>query len=540
MGFLTTILMRWTFCCPLQSPLEAPFVSSTPPSYPLLLLLLYQWVGVMSVAQSLKTPSVTVASMASIALSAWTGSAAGSLSHPTPTTSLVRRLLFFLAPFRYCPFHSLLLYPLNPPFPTIPLKTDCYYPQTPPPPPPHPGNLTVTIDLLDFWLIPGPLPQPPNSISILDHGADPTGVRDSTSSIIAALAAAAAAQAPLWVPSGTFTVTQPLQLTSNLTVIGAGPWHALFKGNGVGLVGGKDGKAVFGVRVSGLGVMGDTRIRDDSAQDAGVFGALSDSVLTDLSISHTKCGMWLSGPFDSLLISGVRIHDTTADGINFCSGVTHSRVEHCIVRNTGDDGLAMWSANGRADTNNTFEANTVQVPVLANAIAIYGGSDNSAIGNAVADVLTQGGGLHVGNRFSAVPLGGKTLLQGNSLLRCGCLDQNWQFGVGAVWFYALDEALTGEVTCTGNTLVDSPYEAYHFIGKGGVSGVSLVNESVVNVGTFVLQLQAPGGAFVQGLVATGTQKAGVYNCSSGFALVDGGGNAGFASQVCGFSKLAVT
>jgi hypothetical protein len=330
-------------------------------------------------------------------------------------------------------------------------------------------------------------------------------------------------------------------------LIGAGPWHARFQGGGVGLVGGKrggssssssEGAVVSGVRVSGLGIMGDTRKRVDSEEDAGVFGALSDSVLSDLTISHTKCGMWLTGPFDGLLISGVRIHDTTADGINLCSGVTSSRVEHCAIRNTGDDGLAMWSANGLADTNNTFAFNTVQVPVLANGVAIYGGSGNAAVGNAVADVVTAGGGLHVGNRFSSVPLGGHTLLQGNAVVRCGCLDANWGYGVGGVWFYALDEALTGSVTCTGNTLVDSPYEAYQFLGSSssskGVSGVRLVNESVVNVGTFVLQVQAEGGAFVQGLVASGTQKAGVYNCSSGFALVDGGGNAGFSTQVCGF------
>jgi hypothetical protein len=38
--------------------------------------------------------------------------------------------------------------------------------------------------------------------------------------------------------------------------------------------------------------------------------------------------MWLDGPFDNFLITGVWIHDTTADGVNFHRGITNSVVEH--------------------------------------------------------------------------------------------------------------------------------------------------------------------------------------------------------------------
>jgi hypothetical protein len=244
--------------------------------------------------------------------------------------------------------------------------------------------------------------------------------------------------------------------------------------------------------------------------------------------------MWLSGPLDGLLVAGVRIHDTTADGVNFCSGATRSAVTQSLIRNTGDDGLAMWSASGAANAGNSFDHNTVQVPVLANGIALYGGADNSVTANAVGDTVTQGGGLHVGNRFGAVPLAGRTLVAGNVVTRGGCLDQNWGFGVGAVWLYALEAPLSGAVALTGNTLVDSPYEAYQFIGSHAISNVSLVNESVRGVGSFVFQVQAAGEARAQGVVASGVGKAGVYNCSAAFALLDGGGNAGFATQQCGF------
>jgi hypothetical protein len=313
--------------------------------------------------------------------------------------------------------------------------------------------------------------------------------------------------------------------------------------------------------------VGEVKIRDDSAQVNGIGGGLSNSIISRVRITHTKCGMWLDGPFDSLLITGVTIHDTTADGINFHDGVTNSVVEQSFIRNTGDDGLAMWS-DQHADTNNTFRYNTVQVrcrllcptvllrslcikrmhvayslsrvcfsstntflqvPVLANCIAIYGGSDNSALGNVVSDSVTEGGGLHVGNRFNSVALSGRTTLANNEISRwyvcgevpatffahlwaylrrsahrqallilyfpacactscSGCLDPNWQFGVGAIWFYALDSPMSGAIVVNNTSISSSPYEAIHFIGSS-VYNVAFVNVTVSNVSTFVFQVR---------------------------------------------------
>ena len=42
------------------------------------------------------------------------------------------------------------------------------------------------------------------------------------------------------------------------------------------------------------------------------------------------------------------------------------------------------------DAGNTFDHNTVQTPVLANGIAIYGGEDNTVSDNLVADPVREG------------------------------------------------------------------------------------------------------------------------------------------------------
>src|ERR1035441_6650405 len=70
---------------------------------------------------------------------------------------------------------------------------------------------------------------------------------------------------------------------------------------------------------------------------------MSGSTGSNIWIEHSKLGAWMDGPMDSLKFSGMRIRDTTADGINFHGGVTNSTVTNSDIRNTGDDGIATWA-----------------------------------------------------------------------------------------------------------------------------------------------------------------------------------------------------
>jgi len=337
----------------------------------------------------------------------------------------------------------------------------------------------------------------------------------------------------VWIPTGTYTVTQHLGV-DKVTIVGAGPWYSVLHGSGVGIFGNSAGS--HNVEVHAISVIGEVKIRNDGDPANGVGGALNDCVFANIWISHQKCGFWLDGPFNNLLISAVFIHDTTADGINFHRGITNSVVEQTIVRNSGDDGLAMWSEN-TPDTKNQFRYNTIRTPVLANNIAIYGGSDNSMLNNEVYDTITQGGGLHVGNRFGSVPLGGTTTMSNNLVVRAGCMDPNWNFGVGAMWFYALDSAMNGNIVCSNNNVQDSPYESIHFIGST-VNNVQFDQIKITNVGSFVWQFQAGGTASVSNVVATGVGYFGQYNCGTAFKLTDGGGNSGWNTTHCGFPPAA--
>jgi hypothetical protein len=75
-------------------------------------------------------------------------------------------------------------------------------------------------------------------------------------------------------------------------------------------------------------------------------------------------GLWFDGPMSNVRVTRNVIVDQIADGRNFHTGVTDSVVRDNFVRDSGDDGLAMWSEK-TSNARNTFDRNTVQTPVLA-------------------------------------------------------------------------------------------------------------------------------------------------------------------------------
>lgn len=393
---------------------------------------------------------------------------------------------------------------------------------------------SYTIDFADFEQVGAALPQPAGSVSVTSKGADASGAADSTSAFNAAISAAGPG-GTVWIPPGTFNIPGHISV-NNVTVAGAGMWYSTVAGAAPGFYGNSAPSPSTGVHLQNFAISGDVQERNDSAQVNGIGGAMSNSTVSSLWIEHMKVGAWMDGPMDGLVFSGMRIRDTTADGINFHGGVTNSKVTNSDLRNTGDDGIATWadSALG-ADAFNTISNNTVQLQILANGIAIYGGHDNTVTGNLVQDTgLAQGGGIHVGQRFTSTPVG-TTTISNNTLVRDGSLDPNWQFGVGALWFDGSQGAITGPINVSNTLIQQSPYEAVQWV-EGTISGVNLNNVTIAGTGTFALQEQTGGAATFTNVTATGVgASTPVYNCEGGnFVVTDGGGNSGISgTPLCG-------
>ncbi|MBG0827566.1 right-handed parallel beta-helix repeat-containing protein [Planomonospora sp. ID67723] len=411
----------------------------------------------------------------------------------------------------------------------------------------------TVIDLLDSELVGRPYVNL-LAANVLAFGADPSGRRDSADAFDRAVAFAQRKRLKVYIPPGTYQVNRHI-LVDDVTIEGAGNWYTVIKGREVALdtpapdgsvhtgVGfyGKDAEdgGSRNVHLSGFAIEGDVRERIDTDQVNGIGGAMSDSTIKELHIRHTKVGMWFDGPMTNVKITDNVIVDQIADALNFHTGVTDSVVSNNFIRNTGDDGLAMWSEKS-ANAGNTFDRNTVQSPTLANGIAIYGGRDNTVSGNLVADPVREGSAIQVGSRFGAEAFTGRLRIRDNTTVRAGTFELNWKIGLGAIWFYALDKDIEADIEVAGDHYLDNTYNAIMLVSEWSVKdlyaipNVRFKDVRVDGTGTSVVSARVKGSASFENVDARNVGAVGVNNCGSfgfpstgsEFSLTDLGGNDG--------------
>ena len=296
---------------------------------------------------------------------------------------------------------------------------------------------SYTINLADFENVAAPLTQPAGSVSVVSEGADPTGVNDSTTAFNNAIAAAGRGRDGLD-PAGHLRHPGPHHRQQRHRCRRRDVVLHHHRDRAGLLRQRRASNSLAGstnVHLSNFAIFGNVQIRDDSAQVNGIGGEMSNSTVSNIWIEHMKVGAWMDGPMTNLTFTGMRIRDTTADGINLHGAVTDSTITDSSIRNTGDDGIALWAdASVGADSGDMISDNTLQQQQLANGIAVYGGNNNTVTGNLVEDTgINQGGGITAAQRFDSTPLG-LTTISNNTMIRDGQLDPNWQFGVGALWF----------------------------------------------------------------------------------------------------------
>ncbi|MGV9846089.1 discoidin domain-containing protein [Streptomyces fungicidicus] len=396
-------------------------------------------------------------------------------------------------------------------------------------------GVQVTVDVADFEQAPDPAAKPSGAVSVTDKGADPGGQGDSTQAFRAAIAAAQGGT--VWIPPGEYRLSSSLNGVQNVTLRGAGHWHSIVRGSRFIDQASSSGN----VHLRDFAVIGEVTERVDSSPDNFVNGSLGpNSSVSGMWLQHLKVGLWLTGVNDDLVVENNRFLDMTADGLNLNGNARGVRVRNNFLRNQGDDALAMWSLNA-PDVNSSFENNTVSQPNLANGIAIYGGTDITVRGNLISDTNALGSGIAISNQKFLDPfhpLSGTITVDGNTLVRTGAMNPNWNHPMGALRVDSYDSAVEAQVRITGTTVTDSPYSAFEFVsgsGRGFAARNITVDGATVNgAGTVVVQAETQGAAVLRDVTATGVGAAGVYNCpypsgSGTFTVTDGGGNSGWNS-----------
>lgn len=394
-------------------------------------------------------------------------------------------------------------------------------------------NAQVTVDVADFEQVAGAASRPAGSVSVTSKGADPSGQGDSTQAFRDAIASAQGGV--VWIPPGEYRLTSSLSGVQNVTLQGAGSWHSIVRTSRFIDQASSSG----GVHIKDFAVIGEVTERVDSNPDNFVNGSLGrNSSVSGMWLQHLKVGLWLMGNNDNLVVENNRFLDMTADGLNLNGNARGVRVRGNFLRNQGDDALAMWSLNA-PDTDSSFENNTITQPNLANGIAIYGGTDITVRNNLISDTNALGSGIAISNQKFLDPfhpLSGTITVDGNTLVRTGAMNPNWNHPMGALRVDSYDSAIEAQVKITNTTITDSPYSAFEFVSGGGrglaAKNVTVDGATVRTTGTVVVQAETQGAATFRNVTATGVGAAGIYNCpypAGSFTLTDGGGNSGWSS-----------
>jgi hypothetical protein len=381
------------------------------------------------------------------------------------------------------------------------------------------------IDFIETEVIPAAYAMPAGAFSITSYGAV-SGGGDATLAFQQAIAAAQPSGGVVWIPAGTFKLSSRINI-SGVTMRGAGPWYSTVEL-------GNDGRGgLYGtgsnVKLADFLMLGKVTLRDPDGQvmtDApleGNFG--TGSLFQNLWFEHTKVGIWIDSGTNGLYVSGLRIRNTFADGINIHANVQNAVIDQSVIRNTGDDALAMFS-EGAAVTHSAYLRNTVQSPVLANGIGIYGGNGNRAEYNVISDTVVGAAGITVSSRFSPVPFSGTTRITGNTLVRTGGFEPNWNDQFGALFLFADTSSITSPVIVKDLIIQDSTYSGLYISGPNQVQNAVFDGVTITGAGTYGIQIKSGGNASFQNVTVTGAAQGGLSN-TGGFVLNRGTGNSGF-------------
>jgi hypothetical protein len=329
-----------------------------------------------------------------------------------------------------------------------------------------PGNAAAwhLIDLIELEQRPPPLPRPEGSLALTDFGASANDEKDDSPALAAALKEARASGQALWIPPGDFMLNGSRISLPGVRVTGAGMWHSRLVGTGTMFE--SCGEAVW---ISDLAIIGEVDRRVDNLPENAFNGNFGQGSLFErLWIERMKCGFWTTFGTRGLVLRDSRLRNLMADGVNFCDGTSDSLVERCHLRNTGDDALATWSpttadAAGHPCERNAFVENLIELPWLANGIAIYGGRDHNVRGNDIRGTVFSGSGILVSSGFGALELAGKILIEGNRMAGTGG-DSHTGERVGGISIQARDSDITASIVIEGNRINDTTGGGFSFHG----------------------------------------------------------------------------
>lgn len=253
------------------------------------------------------------------------------------------------------------------------------------------------IDLVDLEMAPAAAPMPSGFISVTSCGATPNDTTDDTAAIRTCIERARSQGRHLWLPVGTFRMSERLAIPAGMHVRGAGIWHTTLYGFRNPADG--DASSRVGFSIGSNVVIGDMRISSaiDRRSHTRMAISLQDLAsfyrIENLWIEYTNTGIWLRRGRNGTVRNN-RVRLTYADGIHADMDERGTLIEHNHVRGTGDDGIAVVSGEptkGGPARNIIARRNTVVANYWGRGMAVVGGMDIVYENNIIRDSAYRAG-----------------------------------------------------------------------------------------------------------------------------------------------------
>jgi len=351
------------------------------------------------------------------------------------------------------------------------------------------------IDLVDIEDISSPLKAPINCLSITDPSVKGDDNDDYTQAFRTCISKAVITGQTVWIPPGVYPITGDITIPSNIRIQGAGMWYSKLVGD-VNLYADADKRVRLigrgsNIHLADFSITGHLNYRSDKEANDGIVGSFGlNSTISRIWIEHTKVGMWIENS-SHLKITGCRMRNTIADGINFCVGMTYSTIENCTARGTGDDCFAIWPATFSkqlfAPGHNLIKNCTAQLPFLANGAAIYGGDSNQIASCSFIDI-SQGSAILISTTFPTENaekainnnFTGVTTIQNCTIKTSGGFDHEWDWR--AAIEICLDKRNINGLNIKNINIINSLSNAISVIAKTeNKKVVRLMNAQLKNV-----------------------------------------------------------
>lgn len=309
-------------------------------------------------------------------------------------------------------------------------------------------GIAYGVDFVELEAVPGKIVKPNGFISVTDSefGAIPDDNGDDMEAFEAAITKAKETNAGLYIPEGKFLLSKNITIDSDgFTLQGAGIWYTHLHWTGYSGTDADGG--IYGVgseaHVSDFYMTSNLNNRDGGYRAFSMYWG-KNSLIENIWLSHFSVGFWTSDNYtesslnvaDQLTIRNCRIRNTYADGCNFSRGARNCVLEHCSLRNNGDDAMATVSHSPEVVgpcTNNTFRYNTVEFVNRAAGLGIFGGEQHEAHHCIIKDNFA-GAGIRVNSTFPASPYVSSSTINiyNMQVERCGTRYALWDNNIGSI------------------------------------------------------------------------------------------------------------